>query len=293
MPGEETVKRCLIITGLSGAGKATALNILADHGFYAVDNIPPSMLSQLVSVLSGSRAAVTMGIAAVVDARGGDLLEGMIPSINELKTVLPDARVVFLDASDELLVRRFETTRRGHPLGDGAPILKSVADERGRLREIRAAADIVIDTSKLQPNDLRERLMAELDIAEGQQRVIVSSFGFKNGVPSDCDYMFDVRFLPNPNYVPELKALSGKDAEIRAYLDGTPQKTAFMLELDRFIASVTDLYSQTVKKQIHIAVGCTGGRHRSVAIAEELAVYLSGIGRAVTLLHRDIDLEAR
>jgi UPF0042 nucleotide-binding protein len=291
MSREEAVKRCVIVTGLSGAGKTTALDILEDHGFYVVDNIPPSMLPQLVSVLSRNSAAVLEGAAAVVDARGGDLLFSVIPSLNELKTAL-DVNVVFLDASDELLVRRFETTRRAHPLGGGDSILKSIARERAMLREVRAEADIVIDTSSLQPTDLRERLLRELNIGERQQTVIVSSFGFKNGVPSDCDYMFDVRFLPNPNYVPELKALSGKDPEIRAYLDATPQKTAFMLDLGRLIVFVTDMYAQTVKKQIHIAIGCTGGRHRSVAIAEELAAYLSGIGRVVTLFHRDIDLEA-
>jgi UPF0042 nucleotide-binding protein len=293
MTQDESVSKCVIITGLSGAGKTTALNALEDHGFYAVDNMPPSMLPQLVSLLSKNKPAVAVGIAAVVDARAGELLGDIFSSIDELRSSLPDVKVIFLESSEELLVRRFETTRRRHPLGDGISILKSIAEEKERLLAVRPKADVVIDTTRLGQNGLRERLLSELGVIEAPQAAIVSSFGFKNGVPPDCDYMFDVRFLPNPNYVPELKDLSGKDAEIRAYLDRTPEKIRFMRELGRLAGFVLELYSRTVKKQVHIAIGCTGGRHRSVAIAEELADYLSGMGHSVTLFHRDIDLEAR
>ncbi|MDR1021142.1 MAG: RNase adapter RapZ [Synergistaceae bacterium] len=293
MSAEKSVKRCVIITGLSGAGKTTALDALEDCGFYAVDNVPPSMLPQLVGVLSANGAAVTTGVAAVVDVRGGDLLDGIFRSVDELKEALPDVKVVFLDSSGEQIVRRFETTRRRHPLGDGSPILKSVAEEGERLLGIRSMADIVIDTSSLSPNGLREKLLSELGEDCMPQTVVVSSFGFKNGVPADCDYMFDVRFLPNPNYVPELKGLSGKDPKIRAYLDRAHEKRAFMDELARLVAFVADLYPQAVKKQLHIAIGCTGGRHRSVAIAEEIAAYLAGIGHPVSVCHRDINLESR
>ena len=293
MSGEKTVKRCVIITGLSGAGKTTALGALEDRGFFAVDNIPPSMLPDLVRVLEANVAAVTTGVAAVVDVRGGDLLDGIFHSMGELKKELPDVKVVFLESSEEQLVRRFGATRRRHPLAEGSSILKSVTEEREMLQGIRSVADIVIDTSALSQNGLRERLLSELDAGCRPQGVVVSSFGFKNGVPADCDYMFDVRFLPNPNYVPELKNLSGKDPEIRAYLDGTREKRAFMDELERLVSFVADLYPQAVKKQLHIAIGCTGGRHRSVAIAEELAAYLAGIGYQVAVCHRDINLEAR
>ena len=288
MANKKPVDKCVIITGLSGAGKTTALNVLEDQGFYAVDNIPPSLLPQLASLLSGNRPAV----AAVVDVRTGELLYDIFQSLDELKSSIPEVKVIFLESSEELLVRRFEMTRRRHPLGEGASILKSIADEKERLAPVRSKADIVIDTTRLQQSDLRERLLLELGILDRPQTVIVSSFGFKNGVPRDCDYMFDVRLIPNPNYVPELKALSGKDAEIRAYLDKAPEKITFMRELERLAGFVLEQYSKTVKKQPHIAIGCTGGRHRSVAVAEELAVYLSGIGHSVTLFHRDIDLEA-
>jgi UPF0042 nucleotide-binding protein len=293
MARDKSVDRCVIITGLSGAGKTTALDALEDHGFYAVDNIPPSMLPQLASILSENKPAVTMGIAAVVDARGGELLKDIFPSIETLKESLSDVRVIFLESSEELLVRRFETTRRRHPLAEGGSILKSIAEEKERLLPVRAMADIVIDTTRLGQNDLREKLLLELGVSDKPQTVIVSSFGFKNGVPPDCDYMFDVRFLPNPNYVPELKYLSGKDAEIRAYLDKAPEKMRFMQDLGRLTGFVLELYSRAVKKQAHIAIGCTGGRHRSVAIAEELAGCLSRAGHSVTLFHRDIDLETR
>jgi UPF0042 nucleotide-binding protein len=287
------VKKCLIITGLSGAGKTTLLNIMEDQGFYAVDNIPPSILPQLVAALSVNSAAVETGVAAVVDVRCGDLLGGVSISIDELNLSVSDVKVIFLDASDESLVRRFETTRRRHPLGDGASILNSVAAERSALGDVRAIADILIDTSSLQPNELREKILSELEVTNAPQSVVVSSFGFKNGVPADCDYVLDVRFLPNPNYVPELKDLSGRDLEIRDYLNKTPQKAPFMERLESLVEFVLEQYSHTVKKQVHIAIGCTGGRHRSVAVAEELYSHLAGIGLDVAVFHRDIDLETR
>jgi UPF0042 nucleotide-binding protein len=287
------VERCLIITGLSGAGKTTLLNILEDQGFYAVDNIPPSMLPQLVTALSVNGAAVETGVAAVVDVRCGDLLSGVFISIDELNRSTSDVKVIFLDASDESLVRRFETTRRRHPLGDGASILNSVAAERNALGDIRAVADIVIDTSTLQPNELRERLLSDLGVTNAPQSVVVSSFGFKNGVPADCDYVLDVRFLPNPNYVPELKDFSGRDLEIQEYLDRAPQKAPFMKRLKNLVEFVLEQYSHTVKKQVHIAIGCTGGRHRSVAVAEELYSHLAKIGLETAVFHRDIDMETR
>jgi UPF0042 nucleotide-binding protein len=292
MPQNARIDKCVIITGLSGAGKTTALNTLEDRGFFAVDNLPPSMIPQLISVLSNNRSALEVGVAVVVDVRGEDLLDGIFPSIETLKCSISEVRLIFLDASEDWLVRRFETTRRRHPLGAGASILSSVALERGKLEVIRSKADIIIDTSSMQPNNLRERTLSELGMNEAPQTVIVSSFGFKNGVPTDCDYVFDVRFLPNPNYVPELKKLSGRDAEIQTYLNKDHQKVIFMEQLELFVEFVLAQYESTVKKQVHIAIGCTGGRHRSVAVAEELSGHLAKKGRNVVANHRDIDLEA-
>jgi len=286
------VGRCVIITGLSGAGKTTALNALEDHGFFAVDNLPPSMILELINVLTRSRPAVDVGVAVVVDVRGGDLLDDAFEVIDSLKRFVSSVRVVFLEASENSLVRRFETTRRRHPLGGAVTILESIAEERLRLAGLRAAADIIIDTTRLLPGDLRSIILSELGEGESPISVVVSSFGFKNGIPSDCDYLFDVRFLPNPNYVPELKKLSGRDAAVREYMERDERKKSLVERIESFMELVLSGYENTPKKHIHIAIGCTGGRHRSVAVAEELASHLSLRGHAVRASHRDIDLEA-
>jgi UPF0042 nucleotide-binding protein len=288
----ERVNRCVIITGLSGAGKTTALNILEDHGFYTVDNIPPSMMPELMSKLAHNRSAVETGVAAVVDVREGDLLQDIFLSIEVLKSALSDVKLLFLDASNDSLVKRFETTRRRHPLGAGLTILESVARERRKLEAIRTVSDIVLDTSQKGPNDLRGAILSELGLSDEPQIVIVSSFGFKNGAPMDCDYAFDVRFLPNPNYVAELKKLSGRDEDVQLYLDKNPQKKIFVDMLESLLAFILTQYEGSAKKLVHIAIGCTGGRHRSVAIAEETAGRLSARGHNVITFHRDINMEA-
>lgn len=291
--GKGKVERCVIITGLSGAGKTAALNILEDQGFFAVDNLPPPLMPQLMEVLSGNNAATTHGVAVVIDIRGEELFEELFFSIEQLKETITDVKVLFLEASDDWLVRRYETTRRRHPLGKGLTILESVAKERLRLAVIRAIADITMDTSSLLPSDLRGYILSELGINDDPPTVIVSSFGFKNGIPKDCDYMFDVRFLPNPNYVPALKSLSGKDVPVQKYLEKIPEKRIFMERLESLLELILMQYDSTGKRQFHVAVGCTGGRHRSVAIAEQLAQYLSGRGHKVVLNHRDIDLDMK
>ncbi|MDR3254800.1 MAG: RNase adapter RapZ [Synergistaceae bacterium] len=289
---DRRVERCVLISGLSGAGKTTALKTLEDQGFFAVDNVPPTMMSELMTVLSRSGSAVDVGVAIVADARGDALLDDLLSTLDELESVLPSVTLLFLDASDESLVMRFETTRRRHPLGDGVTIIDGITKERRLLASVISRADILIDTSFLLPSELRAMILSELGEAESPISVVVSSFGFKNGIPIDCDYLFDVRFLPNPNYVPELQMLSGKDQAIRDYLDRDDRKKTFVGRLESLVEFVLSGYENTSKKHVHIAVGCTGGRHRSVAIAEELASLLSASGRLVTVSHRDIDLEA-
>ncbi|MDR3280574.1 MAG: RNase adapter RapZ [Synergistaceae bacterium] len=283
--------RCIIITGLSGAGKSTALRILEDIGFYVVDNLPPVMLPSLMEVVSTNGAAQSSGVGAVVDACGKSASCDLDSAVTTLEDNGIMTRRVFLDATDEALVRRYETTRRRHPLGEGTTIMDGIARERGELTTVMEKSDVVIDTSIMNNTEFRETFLAKLGLDEYPFTVIVSSFGFKNGIPRDCDYLFDMRFLPNPNYVPDLKKLSGRDIEVQNYLDRIPEKQVFMKHLVSFMEFILKHYENTGKKQLHVAIGCTGGRHRSVAIAEQLSKIISDTGLRTATNHRDIDLE--
>lgn len=287
------VQKCVIITGLSGAGKTTALNMLEDQGFYAIDNLPPSLLPQLMDVLDHNNAALRCGVAVVIDVRGEELLSDLFTTIDLLKQKLAEVKMVFLEASDSWLVRRYETTRRRHPMAGGFTLLESVEKERAELGEVRLHSHLILDTSSLLPGDLRAQLLKNLGMVTPPLSVIISSFGFKYGISKDCDFVFDVRFLPNPNYIPELHSLSGKDPEVTSYLEKSPEMRIFLDKLVSLLNLVLMQYENTVKKQVHIAIGCTGGRHRSVAIAEQLALCLNKAGYRLALHHRDIDKEGK
>ena len=273
MDGKREIKRCIIITGMSGAGKSSALNVFEDQGFYAIDNLPPALLPQLMDVLANHPAAVNYGVAAVVDARGKELLNDLL----------------FINASDEALVRRYETTRRRHPLADGNTILQGIREERRTLSAIMEKADIVIDTSKFKLPEFKARVLESTGVSVAEPSVIVSSFGFKYGAPQDADYIFDVRFLPNPNYVDDLHMLSGKDEAVRRYLDGFPSLKKFLDMAVPLLDYIASVYCETGKKQLHICFGCTGGRHRSVAVAEIVGAAIASAGKRVVITHRDID----
>jgi UPF0042 nucleotide-binding protein len=223
--------------------------------------------------------------------RSENLLEDFFSVISELRRFVPLVQVVYLDAADSALVRRFEATRRRHPLAGEAPIHEGVLLERELMERLRRVADVHIDTTRLSPTELRARLLADLGWISATPSLVVSSFGFKYGAPQDCDYLVDVRFLPNPNYEPELHSLSGRDEPVRNYLDGFPETRAFLERLENLLALVIPLYERTGKNPIHVAVGCTGGRHRSVAIAEHLGTCLSALGQRVLIRHRDCDRE--
>lgn len=283
------IKRCVIITGMSGGGKSSALNVFEDQGFYVIDNLPPTLLPQLLEVLVNHQSALNNGVAAVVDVRGEELLNDLERVVSKLIEKVEKLEILFVDATDETLVRRYETTRRRHPLSENTTILGSLALERKLLGSIRKSADIVIDTSGLKANEFRSKLLEVMGMTSDKTSVILSSFGFKYGIPQDSDYVLDVRFLPNPNYVDELHSLSGKDYEVQKYLRSFENLDTFIGKAENLLDFVSSVYSSTGKKQIHIAIGCTGGRHRSVAISEILAIHLKKIGNNVIVDHRDID----
>lgn len=283
------IEKCVIITGMSGGGKSSALRVLEDQGLYAVDNLPPALLPRLLGVLGGHGRAAERGVTAVIDGRSGGLLWELRPAIERLKKKAGNVLVIFLDATDETLVRRFETTRRNHPLAADTTILGSITAERELIAPIREDADIIIDTTDMTMPELKARLTSIVGISAEGASVILSSFGFKYGLPQDADYVIDVRFLPNPNYVEELHPLSGADPEIQRYLGAVEYFGEFLDKTEQLLEFILSVYGSTGKKQFHVAIGCTGGRHRSVAVAEMLAERLRACGGTVSAVHRDID----
>lgn len=290
----ETVstQEILIVTGMSGAGRSTVANTLEDLGWYVVDNLPLTMLKTLADMADKSGGALPR-IVAVIDIRGRDLFADIQATVTELRESAT-VRVVFLDATDEILVRRYEAVRRPHPLqGEAGSLLEGIRLERDRLQELRASSDVVIDTSRYNVHDLSTatRELFSDDNTPGLQLSVVS-FGFKYGAPTDVDLMVDMRFLPNPFWEPELRALTGVDAEVKDYVLSRDGAAEF---LDHYVAALTPVlagFQRENKRHASLAVGCTGGKHRSVATARELADRLAGLpGVSVSLRHRDLGRE--
>jgi UPF0042 nucleotide-binding protein len=281
----------LIVTGMSGAGRSTAADALEDLGWYVVDNLPPQMLKPLLD-LSGVASAALPKVAAVVDVRGGE----MFADLPEVTRTLRDARqlrTVFLDASDEVLVRRFEAVRRPHPLQGDGTVLDGILLERRRLTPVRESADIIIDTSGYNIHQLATEV-SELFSDEGQARhtLTVMSFGFKYGVPPDADLVADMRFLPNPFWRDELRALTGEDPKVRDFVLAQPGAAEFIDAYAIALHPVLQGYQRENKSHSTVAIGCTGGKHRSVVTAIELAERLSHeAGVAVRVRHRDLGRE--
>ena len=281
----------LIVTGMSGAGRSTVGDALEDLGWYVVDNLPPQMLRPLVD-LAKKAGGTLPKIVAVVDVRGGRLFEDAQRAIAELRDMVM-LRVVFLDASDAALVRRFEQVRRPHPLQGDGTLLDGIAAERLRMEEIRESSDVVIDTSDLNIHQLATSIterFSEEDTAG--LRVTLLSFGYKYGLPQDSDIVADCRFLPNPYWVPELRDHTGMDGPVREFVLGQPGADKFIAAYAKAMRPVFAGYQRENKRHVTIAIGCTGGKHRSVAIAEELAGRLRGLpGVAVNVKHRDLGRE--
>jgi UPF0042 nucleotide-binding protein len=279
--------RFLIITGISGSGKSLALRAFEDLGYYCVDNLPPGLLPQLAELRNGT--AQMERIACVVDARAGEQLSRLLPAIEALEALGARPEVIFLEASDFALVNRFKETRRKHPLLLSAGgILPSVKAERALLADLKGRADKVIDTTEHTPRSLA-LLLGELFGEQPQAglTVTVLSFGFKHGLPLDADLVFDVRFLANPHYVRELRWHDGRNAEVQQYVRSDPLTAPFLQKLYELMDFTLPHYIAEGKAYLTIAIGCTGGRHRSVFVAEELAEFLRGKGYEPLVQHRD------
>ncbi|WP_448004763.1 RNase adapter RapZ [Agromyces bauzanensis] len=283
----EQRQEVLIVTGMSGAGRSTVGNALEDLGWYVVDNLPPQMLRPLVELVERAGASLPR-IAAVVDVRGRDFFSELQDIIQALRTGI-NVRVVFLDATDAVLVRRFESVRRPHPLQGNGTILDGIEAERIRLAELRESSDIVVDTSDLNIHQLAT-LITETFAEEGRAglQVTMLSFGFKYGLPADADLVADARFLPNPFWIPELRHLSGEDAAVSEYVLSQPGAREFIDAYATALEPVLAGYQRENKRHATIAIGCTGGKHRSVAIVRELAKRLEQMpGVVVNVKDRD------
>jgi UPF0042 nucleotide-binding protein len=264
----------VIVTGLSGAGKSQAAKCLEDLGYFCVDNLPPSLIPKFAELCRVSPNL--RNVAVVLDIRGEEFFGDLVTNLRMLGQDHFPYRVIFLDASDDVLVRRYSETRRKHPLAGRGRVSDSIAAEREELKPIRDAADVIIDTSSLTLAALKEKLAhAVSGIAEERMMsASVVAFGFKYGVPLDADLVFDVRFLPNPNYVPELQPLTGDDPAVVAYLDKSPEVSAFQQRLRDFLDFLIPQFLHEGKSHLTIGIGCTGGRHRSIYIANDIARHL-------------------
>jgi UPF0042 nucleotide-binding protein len=286
-----TVPELVIISGMSGAGRSTAAKCLEDLGWFVVDNLPPSLIPTMVDLGARSQGAVAR-IGAVVDVRGRSFFDDLLASLEDLERRGVRLRVVFLEASDDALVRRFESVRRPHPLQGDARIVDGIAQERTLLRDLRGEADLVIDTSSLNVHELRAKMDAQFsDDQEPQLRATVMSFGFKYGLPVDADLVVDCRFLPNPHWVPELRSRTGTDEDVARYVFDQPGAKEFLDQYADLLRIVTEGYRREGKRYMTLAVGCTGGKHRSVAMSERLAKRLIADGLETVLVHRDMGRE--
>jgi UPF0042 nucleotide-binding protein len=295
-PAPPGAKELVIITGISGSGKGSALKALEDLGYYAVDNLPLELLPNFASLVQSSSEQGLSEIdkaVIVVDVREGPTLELLPTILLKVKKTLRTS-VVFLDASDAVLVRRFSETRRPHPLSKSEMVARSITSERQMLDEVRNLADFIVDTSGFNVHELRAFMQAKFGPQDGQgsvgSQMLVSclSFGFKNGVPLDADLVFDVRFLPNPHFVPEFRKLTGRNPKVARYVRDFPQTAEFLTKVTEMMLFLLPHYVKEGKSYLTIAFGCTGGQHRSVMMAEEMAKRLGKAGFRVKAVHRDM-----
>lgn len=282
--------RFLIVTGQSGAGKSRTASTLEDLGFYCVDNLPPELIQQFAEVCLATTGRFER-VALVSDVRAGQNFDGLLNSLDALDAMGCEYSIVFVEAEPEVIIKRYKETRRSHPLSrDGTPLSEAVLKERQLLSRVRERADFIIDTTSLSTARLRSELIRLFEGDQPQRAMVVNilSFGFKYGLPMDSDLVFDVRFLPNPYYMAELRPKSGLMPEVRDFIFSYKQTQDYMQKLEELLAFSLPLYFEEGKTSLVIAVGCTGGRHRSVAVAKEIGEYVAKRGYPTVVNHRDI-----
>jgi RNase adapter protein RapZ len=278
----------VVITGLSGAGRSTAADVLEDQGWFVIDNLPPSLIDKVVDLAQAPGSTIEH-VALVVGPRSG--VEELSGALTALRGRAARVRVLFLDASDEALVRRYEDTRRRHPLGEGGSVSATIDRERTVLEVIKGEADVVVDTTDLNVHQLRDRVKSLFgaDTPRGGMQTTLLSFGYKHGLPLDVDLVLDCRFLPNPHWVDELRPHTGLEPEVRRYVCRFPETGEFLHQLEELFDLLLPAYVREGKSYLTIALGCTGGRHRSVVMVEELAKLLRRRGWEPTVTHRDVE----
>lgn len=286
--------RFVIITGVSGAGKSQAMKYLEDIGFFCVDNLPPELIPKFAEISSKTRGKMEK-IAMVIDIRGGELFNDLLPGLNGLKEAGLPYELLFLEASDNVLIKRYKESRRMHPLAPEGSLLKGINEERRILKEVKKKANHIIDTSGLTPRQLKEEIVKIFVDGRSFPGMIINinSFGFKYGIPLDCDLVFDVRFLPNPFYEKSLKELTGFSDAVRDYVLECPETQEFLSKLTDLLEFLIPNYIKEGKTQLVIGIGCTGGKHRSVVIANSLYQILSQKEHTVFTDHRDVGKDRR
>jgi UPF0042 nucleotide-binding protein len=282
----------VVITGLSGAGKSYAIKSFEDMGFFCVDNLPTTLIPTFADLIARSGQTIRR-VALGVDVREGEYLPHLLEAIRELRARGHAVEVLFLEASEEFLVRRYHETRRRHPLAGEGNVLEGIRAERKAMSNLREIADRIVDTSRLTVHELKERLVELYVSPKARVGLMTSlvSFGFKHGVPFDADLVFDVRFLPNPHFVPALRALDGRDPQVREFIMKDAESQALLEHLKEFLKFLLPRYEREGKAYLTVALGCTGGRHRSVTLAEELKRFLDELGYAPSVVHRDLERE--
>jgi UPF0042 nucleotide-binding protein len=281
--------RFVIVTGLSGAGKTLAIRYMEDMGFFCVDNLPPKLIPKFAELCYQSSGKIDK-IAIVVDIRGGGFFDDLFECLYNLKELGYDYEILFLDANDDVLIKRYKESRRMHPLVREGRVIQGINMERERLKSVKEKATYVIDTSYMQPRQLKETLLNLFGDSQATQSMVISvvSFGYKNGILLDADLVFDVRFLPNPFYIDELKNHTGKDPDVRKYIFSFPETQIFLNKMEDMLDFLIPYYIKEGKSQLVIGIGCTGGKHRSVAIADAIYEMLRGKGHRVNIAHRDM-----
>ena len=289
MPNAADRIRVVVLTGLSGAGKTVALRAFEDLGFYCVDNLPTGLLPALYQSLTASSRDLPRGIAVGVDIRSRGDLERMPEVLSQLAAAGADAELAFLESSDAVLLKRYASSRRRHPLSDnGRSLIDAIAEERRRMRPLRAIANRAIDTSERNVHQLRRQIATEYGAATGELTLMFESFAYGHGLPADCDFVFDARCLPNPHWNPELRPFSGLDAPVREFLDGQDLVVQYVAEIREFLDAWLPRFESENKGYLTVAIGCTGGRHRSVYIAERLAEHYRAQRDQVLSFHREL-----